>query len=169
MSPATIKKLHNPLHYFYLLVVLAVCVHFAFEVSIQLSMFNKQGTLNGLNAQDVSDHVQSRFELIKNINFYGYLLLCFSASVLYARTKRMTAFVVNLIYYFLLLCISYFWVGDGLYIFQKQHHLSQNGFSVFIVPMKLIFANILAMVFIILTKAIVKNGSKKSGNQNNQM
>lgn len=153
-----IKKRHKPLHYFFLLVVMCVCINFAFDATFKLTMFNKQGTLTGLNAKEVVDYVENRFNLINDINFYSHLFFCASAAVLYVNTKSVTAFLVDIISYFIILCVTYFWVVDGLFMFQKQHGLSEGGFSagLIFVTVKLVAAIIFTTLVVLLVKAILR-------------
>lgn len=159
MNPST---RYETLHYLCVGLLICACGYLAYDVTQPLSQFSS-GQLQKFTAKDVSDHAAQGFERINTINFYGFLLLCLSATMLYIKHHVLTPFLANLVAYFIVLCMAYFWVGDLLFVFKRTHDLWEGGFSssIIIVPIKLGMAGLMGYVSYLLGKHI-KRASEPS-------
>lgn len=146
---------HEALHYLSVGLLICLCGYLAYQATQPLSLFDA-GQISTVTAKELSDHVAQTFKHLNDINFFGFLMLCVSAIMLHIKHHAITPFFVNLISYFVVLCMSYFWVGDLLFVFQRNHELWEGGFSssIMIVPIKLGIAGFMGYVSYVLAKHI---------------
>lgn len=170
MSSSVSKKTFYLQNIFYCLCVVLVAVTaFIIETAVTPIRPYLSETITSTDAPVVTNGIENiskithqTLEFVIDINFYGFFVLCVFAAYLHYACKEKKYYGIGLFTHFICLCMSYFWLSDMLFVFNKHFGLltQPQNMSVLLVATKLVIAMTFATGFYVLVRSLLKNQPK---------